>query len=244
VEHVFPESWYPDGTASTWERPKVPSCSECNRAFGKIEERLLRTLGLCLRHGIPGTAGIPDRALRALSPKKGRNERDKFHRERAGRAVMSTVEFIPVDHPTAMPGIKPDLVEKWGQNPSGVYTKGSPALPFPKKDLDAFTRKLVRGLFFLGAEGVALPPEAVIKPFIVGEEAWPHCAQMIEQLQIPPRGVPPGFIFWARAVSRQNWTSLWFFQIWGSFFIQAAAFRRGDVPPDFALLRDDEPTDP
>jgi hypothetical protein len=188
VEHVFPESWYPDGTDSTLPRPKVPSCASCNRAYGRVEERLLRTLGLCLRRGVPGTRGIPERALRAASAKKARSPRDRYYREKVRRALMSSVSFVPLDTPGDMPGIKPDLVEKWGWNQSGIYVKGSPALPFPKEDLDTFTKKLVRGLFYLGAEAISMPQEAIIKPFIVKGSFWPECGRMIEQFEMVPRG--------------------------------------------------------
>jgi hypothetical protein len=53
-----------------------------------------------------------------------------------------------------------------------------------------------------------MPAEAVIEPFVVKESFWPECGRMIEQFEMNLRGVPPGFLFWARVVSREDWTSL------------------------------------
>lgn len=43
IEHVFPESWYPDGVRQE-DMFKGPACGPCNHSHGKIENRLFLTL--------------------------------------------------------------------------------------------------------------------------------------------------------------------------------------------------------
>ncbi|MEO7735847.1 MAG: hypothetical protein ABIY55_33135 [Kofleriaceae bacterium] len=46
-EHVFPSSWYPDGTPPS-TMLIVPACRRCNGDFGRVEERMFLTLAMTL----------------------------------------------------------------------------------------------------------------------------------------------------------------------------------------------------
>ena len=233
TEHVFPASWYPDGTDSSIQRLVVPSCAGCNREYGKIEARLLRVFALGLPDDNPAARGIGERAVRALNPDDAHNAVDAYHRAKARRSIISSAKFVPLDSPGHFPGVRLDLRADWGPSSSGVWVKGARALSFRAGDLEAFAAKLVRGLFYLGSAGTPIPKEAVIQTYFAPPEVWPKCARMTQDLQMVLGGVPPGFLFWATAVSRTNYTSLWFFKIWDTFLFQAAAFRPGEEPePD------------
>ena len=39
-DHVLPESWYPEGIPVDFEKWQIPSCFDCNKKFGKIENYL------------------------------------------------------------------------------------------------------------------------------------------------------------------------------------------------------------
>src|SRR5262249_31905445 len=156
----------PDGTDPALPRPMVPSCRRCNGAFGKIEERLLRTWGLCLPKGV-ANRGIADRAIRSVTVDRARGPRDNYYRQRTRTALMASIDFVGVDSPGTFPGMNASNV-KWGPTKSGIWVKGAPALPVRADDVRAFTAKLVRGLYFLESSGEPLPRDATILTYICG----------------------------------------------------------------------------
>src|SRR5713101_3511088 len=82
-DHVMPRSWYPDTTPSDLERWQVPSCTPCNAAHGRNEEDLLLRLMMCFGNDDARAAGIPQRIIRSIDPRRARNNRDA--RARAAR---------------------------------------------------------------------------------------------------------------------------------------------------------------
>ena len=50
IEHVSPESWYPDNFGRA-EMLTVPACSPCNHRYGQLEERMFLPLGLVAADG-------------------------------------------------------------------------------------------------------------------------------------------------------------------------------------------------
>jgi hypothetical protein len=62
AEHVFPESWYPNGTPRA-SMVLVPACRKCNGDHGRIEERTFLPLVGGLPCGDPAIRSIIDRAL-------------------------------------------------------------------------------------------------------------------------------------------------------------------------------------
>jgi hypothetical protein len=85
-EHVFPESWYPDGTPRD-RMVLVPACRKCNGDFGRIEERMLLPLALALPDDAD-TQSILARATRGLDPSAGRNVQDIYHRHARAQGLM------------------------------------------------------------------------------------------------------------------------------------------------------------
>jgi hypothetical protein len=130
---------------------------------------------------------------------------------------------------------------EWGKNASGVLIQGARALPFPTREFDTFTMKLVRGLYFLGAGRSLFPKEAVIRPFIVSRDRWPECSGTIAKLGMQERGVPPGFRFWAHVESRTNCTGLWMFLLWDAILLQAATFRNEKEAASLGEAHDGDP---
>lgn len=84
-DHWLPTSWYPSSTEAELERWTFPSCVECNRRYGQIEDRLRSRLALALDPTAPAAQGIVDSVHRGMSPGRGRNDRD-----RAARAARRT----------------------------------------------------------------------------------------------------------------------------------------------------------
>jgi hypothetical protein len=137
-DHVFPESWYPDTTPPNIEKWKVPSCIPCNRAHGVVEDRLLLALAHVLDPYHPGSAGIYEKAKRAISPAVGKNERDRGARS-AQRARF--LENVRVGDAIPTYGVYPGLHDRWDQPNDDCM-----AVLIPKRDMDRITEKIVRGI--------------------------------------------------------------------------------------------------
>jgi hypothetical protein len=218
-EHVFPDSWYPDASPPV-ERPKVPSCTPCNRDYGKLEERLQRHWALCLDPDDPAVRGVPQRVWRSIDPKTGRDPRDADARANRKMRLKQSVTIVPSGEPGAFPALtgRPD---HWRRANSGLYVRGAPALKLPVADVQAFTRKLVRGLY-VHDFGICLPRDFQIQTFVISEKAWQVERGRITQWGMERRGVPPGFEYWTYTDPRQPLDSIWYFQIWGTIRLQAA----------------------
>jgi hypothetical protein len=225
-EHVFPESWYPDGTDPTFQRPKVPSCHRCNRDFGKIEQSLLRTWGICLPKETDANRGISARAVRSLNPWEAKGPRDAYFRERTRDAFISSSFLAKPDVAGKFPGLDANRIG-WGQTASGIWIRGPRAIPIRGEDVTVFTKKLVRGLFYILSGDKPLPADANITDLVLSKKFWPNCAQIIHQSQIRQFGVP-GFYFWPMSDLEDPYQTLWFFLIWDFIFFQAITFGPGE----------------
>ncbi|WFU18546.1 hypothetical protein [Bradyrhizobium sp. CB3481] len=80
-DHVFPKSWYPDTTAADFEKWQIPSCIACNDRYGKLERDLIGRLGLALDASNSASAGLADKALRAINPDAAKSEGDAAARD-------------------------------------------------------------------------------------------------------------------------------------------------------------------
>lgn len=217
-EHVFPESWYPLDTPSDVARITVPSCTPCNRNYGRLEERLQRQWGACIETSHPAARGVWERASKSLEPERGRNERDTRiragNREKLKRSILS----VHVETRGVFPGFRPrepSLVP----DSSGGGMLMADAMRIDRKDVETFTAKLVRGLHY-SVLGHPLPEDVKIRTYVVREEVWP---ELIDKLsRMTPHGIPPGFVAW-RAVAKGDPTfAIWYFLVWGQIFLQAA----------------------
>lgn len=140
-DHVFPESWYPDTTPPNLEKWKIPSCIPCNDSLGVMEDDLFVLLAHALDPYHPGSAGLYDRAKRAIDPEAGKDERDRQARASRQRRFLQSVlvgEAIP-DH-----GVYPGLEDRWNQPPDERM-----AILFPKIGVERLTEKIVRGISFV-----------------------------------------------------------------------------------------------
>jgi hypothetical protein len=90
AEHVFPKSWYPDGT--TCRRLTVPSCAACNVRFKRAEERFALAAMMTLDER-SDAAGVYDRLSRSWKKDEGKSEVDKEHRLRRFAGMISRVAF-------------------------------------------------------------------------------------------------------------------------------------------------------
>lgn len=137
-DHVIPLSWYPESTPEDLEKWKVPSCEECNRTYGTLENDLLLRMGLCLDPADARAAGIADKALRAIKPEYAKNEKDRRAREAKRKKILD--EKFTIDRNTTgyFPGFGP------GDNPPSRT-----AILISQDALRRFGEKLARGITYL-----------------------------------------------------------------------------------------------
>ena len=171
-DHVFPVSWYPDTTPPNLDKWKIPSCIDCNDALGVMEDDLFVILGHVLDPCHPGSAGLYERASRAIDPEAGKDERDRRARAARRKRFLEQVwvgDAIP-DH-----GIYPGLGDRWDQPHNDRM-----AIPFPKKGLEQITEKIVRGISYI-EDGLFIEPPYKTDVFVLNEEGSAPIRQVLER---------------------------------------------------------------
>jgi hypothetical protein len=136
-DHVFPQSWYPGTTPPDMEKWQAPACRKCNSKMGKIENRLLIKIGLCVPPFERQSLGIAQKAMRSLKPEYGRDEHDAELREKLRRTIIEKA----VD-PNTMP--LASILPKFGFH-SGVDPSKELGVLVSAPDLEAIGEKLIRG---------------------------------------------------------------------------------------------------
>lgn len=211
-DHVLPEAWYPKSTPLDMEKWKVPSCLDCNREYGRIEQDLMIKFGLCLDPNHPDTKDIVEKALRSIQPEHGRDQRDQQRREQKQRKVLGdtvTFEQLP-DH-----GVFPNFGPLHPLGPEG-YT----GVPLPKSQLERLTEKIVRGVAFV-TDGILIEGQYEINVYILGEDGAQPIVEMIdkfgEQLH---RG--PGLLVKRAVMSQDRRTGFYVVEIWGRVKLYAS----------------------
>jgi hypothetical protein len=139
-DHVFPKAWYPDTTSENLEKWQIPSCVPCNHRYSKIENDLLGRIALTLDANNPASAGLADRALRALNPAEARNEGDAAARDARAKKMLG--EMYKGEQ-IASANVVPGLGERWGRP-----IEQQLAIKIPPDSLPAMTEKIVRGLAY------------------------------------------------------------------------------------------------
>lgn len=90
-EHIFPKSWYPNGTNASQRFTLSVSCDSCNKSFGRIEDEIGKRVGLVFDPNDPVFGVLADKAYRSISPDQGRSEQDVLARTRERFRVMNEV---------------------------------------------------------------------------------------------------------------------------------------------------------
>ncbi len=213
AEHVFPESWYPDGTPRA-EMAFVPSCRGCNHFYGKVEERLGRVLLMCVDPRItPQIGSVHRRVERSIRP------RDIFDKHRAGkrRSLQASIQILGrEDVADALPSpVHPQFGPM--RTPGGLSADGAPALRYNPNDLDIVTQKLVRGVYWL-CQGQPLPlPVSVDTPVMTDNPGRVVRSVLDQGLEL--RGFPPAFVYTGGVSASDPLVSIWFFVIWDHFVL-------------------------
>ena len=188
-EHVFPESWHPTTTPLDVEKITVPSCTPCNRAYGRVEERLQRQWIQCIDTSNPAAHGIWERVERSMDPKRGRNDRDRRVRSGTREKLRRSVRRVPVASDGLFPGMGARDAQ-WAQLPSGLVALSAKAIFVDGNNVASFTAKLVRGFHFY-MHSAPLPTDVMVRTYAARQDTWPVLLAQVRTMTT--RGTPRGF---------------------------------------------------
>lgn len=220
-DHIFPASWYPETTPPNLEKWKVPSCRACNGTYGQMEYDLMIRIGLCLDPSDPKSLGIPQKALRAITPQCGEDDRDKAARLAKRKEILGdsfTGENVP-DH-----GIYPGFENKWD-----IPKEQLMAVKIPAESIRRLNEKIVKGIFFLEDKRYVEPPFK-ISFWAVHESGAQHVKEIIEKYG-QEYAREPGILVKRAVVPTDGLSSLYFTEIWGQFRMYSSVERDEGVVP-------------
>lgn len=221
IEHVFPESWYPDGYPAS-AMLTVPACSKCNRDYGRLEERLFLPFAVTL-DGDPLYQSVVVRALKSVDPSAAKGIRDIAYRVRARRRALRQLEVLTLadtDRTLWSPQRTRQVLSPTElTTPAGIVANGVPGIRFNPDDMSEVGIKLMRGAYF-AVKGRPLPAGTPCDARAFSQDAtsvWEST-----RLNWNDGGHPP---FEARfAFGAENDTvSLWQFRLWGRYVISASS---------------------
>ena len=210
-DHVFPRSWYPDTTPHNLWKWQIPSCVPCNTKYGELEEDLRVRLGLCISPTASASAGIAEKALRALDPLQGRDERDRKIRQKRRERIQTEVlrgHRVPREH------IYPNFHADSNASLSAQYT-----IPIPFNKLHELAKKIVRGIFYL--EDVKyIEPHYNIHSYPVSHEHAAHTIDLLDRYgQIYAR--EPGILVRRVVAVEDGMSALFSITIWEKLTLYA-----------------------
>ncbi len=201
-DHVFPRSWYPDTTPANLEKWQIPACRRCNRLHGKIEERLLVHLGLCLDRAELKSVGVSAKALRSIDPSFATDNRDRRHRHARRQKILRSLHRAEEAGLQHLPGfeLRP-----------GIGNQVSTAVA--KRDLEALAQKLVRGIMHV-TMGSYIEADHQVNVFFLHSAAAQPIVHPIRKLgTVHHRG--PGISITRAVVPEDPQSGLFHIKIWG-----------------------------
>ena len=219
TEHVFPESWYPDGFPRS-AMLVVPACRPCNGNYGRIEERMF----LPLVGGLPGdraTASLIGRALRGVDPTQGRSVRDTSHRAARPRSIQARLGVLTSESREQMVWTPEQPGPQRLCTPAGLHVQGIPTVAFEPHDLESLAIKFLKGCYY-AHKRVPLRVDAVCDARTFSQDPINALTQAERSLHLNYGGQPPFRYAFARSIECDT-TSLWFFVLWNHYVLAASA---------------------
>ena len=171
-DHVFPQSSFPDTTAADMEKWQIPSCVACNDRYGRLERDLIGRLGLALDASNPASAGLAEKALRAINPDAAKSEGDAAARDaRAKKILREIYKGEELKGKNVMPG----LGERWDRP-----LEKQLGISIPEESLPAMNDKIVRGITFR-EDDAFIEPDQKIDFFLVKDEDVKDVKEMLDR---------------------------------------------------------------
>jgi hypothetical protein len=210
-DHVFPEAWYPDTTKPNQYKWQVPSCEDCNKRYGALENDLLTRISFCLEYDDPACAGIAGKGMRAIDPTHAKNEKDKKFRQAKRERILRELwvgKEIPQKHFYPNFGLYAD-----------IPIQDQVAVPISADSVNQLAEKIVRGIFYI-EDHLFIEPPYSIESFVLSEkDAQPAMEAAKKFGSVYAR--EPGITVY-RAVSPEDQvSSLFTVEIWERFKVYA-----------------------
>ena len=211
-DHVFPDSRYPDTTPENIEKWQMPSCSECNKKHGRMENDLLLRFGLCIDPSEHKSLGIAQKALRSVDPAHAKKPKDREHRLKRRHNIMRNL----------LPSRKVQdeaIFPNFGRHPD--YTGADqPGVLVAESDLKMLGEKLVLGITYV-VDHRFIEKDHQVEVFFLRDEA---AEQILTQLN--KHGVRyecgPGITVLRAVPHDMSTAALFAIEIWGRLHMYAA----------------------
>lgn len=226
-EHVFPDSWFPDGFPRD-RMVVVPSCVACNRRYGRIEERLFWPLVAGFGSADPRTESIIARAIRGVDPGAGKGPRDVSHRAARARRLRRIYRAVPASADVDLAWTPVPRDYSVVRTPGGLLVQGAYSHEVPTEELDALAGKLVKGCY-RALSGRELSRDARCFGEFFSEQPGPMLAEIANNAPLQRSGEWP---FEIACTRDSRGASLWLFVLWGLYTV-----RGGTIPADHPLTK-------
>jgi hypothetical protein len=172
-----------------------------------MEADLLMRLALCVDPKAPTTAGIVQRALRAMDPGAGRNLSDQQARAALRRKIDRELQIVPSDARVLKP-----FGEKWGRPPEEQF-----GIRVPGDHLLRMGEKIARGIHFMDG-GQFIEPPLRIRVGTDLDGTPPDTLQMVRE-QGKVYAIEPGIVVRRLIPPEAPSVSLLEIEVWGVWSI-------------------------
>jgi hypothetical protein len=210
-DHVFPEAWYPDTTPPNQYKWQVPSCEDCNRKYGDLENDLLTRLSICLEPSELASAGIAEKGMRAIDPQYAKKEKDRKFRQAKREKILRELwigKSIPEKHLYPNFGLYADIPKQ-----------EQVSVPISAKSVERLAEKIVRGIYYMEDNRFIEPPYRIESFPLTDEDAQPVIATLRKFGSVYAR--EPGITVHRAVIPEDQISSVFFVEIWKRFKIYA-----------------------
>jgi len=212
-DHVFPQAWYPDTTPPNIEKWKIPSCTRCNREYGKLEEDLLWRFGLSIDPEDQKSLGISNKVLCSTRPIFAKNERDRKHRAAKLKNIVEQLMLPNFPEKGVLPNFGPQPNLRYDQNVT---------IPINEESLAKLGQKIIRGITYLFNNSL-IDNRYNINVYLIEDHKAREVVKTIETYgEIHDRG--PGIVVKHAMSDEGGLSSLWFIEIWGKLRLYGVVF--------------------
>jgi hypothetical protein len=154
------------------EKWQIPSCIACHDRYGKLERDLIGRLGLALDASNAASAGLAEKALRAINPDAAKSEGDAAARDARAKKILR--EMYKGEELKAK-NVLPGLGERWDRP-----LEEQLGISIPEGSLPAMTEKIVRGITFR-ENNAFIEPDQKIDFFLVKDEDVKDVKEMLDR---------------------------------------------------------------
>jgi len=220
ADHVFPKSWYPSTTAPEVQRWTVPSCGNCNKKLGAIENKVFNRLALCADPRKVEAAGLSAKVMRSLGiGVEGLNVQEAEHRRAQKRKIFEAIEPY-------RPGIS--ILPGFGPHP-GFGDIEQFTIRIPADLLHIVAEKIVRGCEFVLAERIVEKPFELQIYFAHEREIPDLLVQVLTHPSAKTAEVGPGFSVIRAEAQDEPGNAVYKINVWDTLVIYASILSPPDV---------------